>query len=102
MKVFAVRALTYASVGILAIAALRAAPPFEVRQPGEVLTREPFAGIWRQSVDTLERGQSLSSLLEQGGLSGAEVCDRLLGEVKAYSGHADFDDDVCLVAIEAR
>ena len=36
------------------------------------------------------------------GLSGAEVCDRLLAEVKAYSGHADFDDDVCLVAIEAR
>ncbi len=85
MKLFAVRALTYASVGVLAVAALRAAPPFEVRQPGDVLTREPFSAIWRQSVDTLERGQSLSSLLEQGGLSGAEAVDAM----RATSGTLD-------------
>jgi phosphoserine phosphatase RsbU/P len=36
------------------------------------------------------------------GLSGAEVSDRLLDEVQRYSGRAVFEDDVCLVAIEAR
>ena len=47
--------------------------------------------------------ERLSTLLTRSrALSGAEVSDRLLAEVKAFSGHADFDDDVCLVAIEAR
>ena len=36
------------------------------------------------------------------GRSGAEVSDRLLRAVQAYSGRTVFDDDVCLVAIEAR
>lgn len=36
------------------------------------------------------------------GLSGTEVNDRLIQAVQAHSGHAVFDDDVCLVAIEAR
>ena len=46
--------------------------------------------------------EKLSALLTRSrSLSGAEVSDRLLAEVKSFSGHADFDDDVCLVAIEA-
>ncbi len=46
--------------------------------------------------------ERLSAVLTRSrGLSGAEVSDRLLAEVKAFSGHTDFDDDVCLVAIEA-
>jgi sigma-B regulation protein RsbU (phosphoserine phosphatase) len=36
------------------------------------------------------------------GLSGAEVSDRLLRAVQAHSGRSEFDDDVCIVAIEAR
>lgn len=36
------------------------------------------------------------------GLSGADVSDRLLDEVQRYSGRSVFEDDVCLVAIEAR
>jgi sigma-B regulation protein RsbU (phosphoserine phosphatase) len=36
------------------------------------------------------------------GLSGSEISDRLLREVQGHSGHAGFEDDVCLVAIEAR
>jgi sigma-B regulation protein RsbU (phosphoserine phosphatase) len=36
------------------------------------------------------------------GRSGAEVSDRLLREMQTYSGSAVFEDDVCLVAIEAK
>lgn len=36
------------------------------------------------------------------GLSGAEVSDRLLREVRGHSGTTMFEDDVCLVAVEAR
>ena len=36
------------------------------------------------------------------GASGAEVSDRLLGEVQRHSGCTMFEDDVCIVAIEAR
>ena len=36
------------------------------------------------------------------GLSGAEVSDRLLREVQGHSGSTSFEDDVCLVAIEAK
>jgi phosphoserine phosphatase RsbU/P len=35
------------------------------------------------------------------GLTGAEVSDRLLRAAQQYSGRAVFEDDVCLVAIEA-
>lgn len=41
-------------------------------------------------------------LIRARGVSGAEVNARLLAELNAFSGHADFEDDVCLVAIEAR
>lgn len=36
------------------------------------------------------------------GLSGADISDRLLDAVQRYSGRTVFEDDVCLVAIEAR
>lgn len=36
------------------------------------------------------------------GRSGSEISDLLLREVQTYSDQSDFDDDVCLVAIEAR
>lgn len=36
------------------------------------------------------------------GLSGADVSDRLLREVQTYSGRSVFEDDVCVVAIEAQ
>jgi sigma-B regulation protein RsbU (phosphoserine phosphatase) len=35
-------------------------------------------------------------------LPGAEVCDRILHEVKNHSGRSEFEDDVCIVAIESR
>ena len=35
-------------------------------------------------------------------LSGAALSDRLLQEALRYCGRSDFDDDVCLVAIESR
>lgn len=36
------------------------------------------------------------------GLSGGEVSDQLLREVKLHSGRSEFEDDVCIVAIDAR
>jgi phosphoserine phosphatase RsbU/P len=41
-------------------------------------------------------------LAETCGRSGDEVSDRLLRDVKTHSGRAEFEDDVCIVAIEAR
>ena len=35
-------------------------------------------------------------------LSGSQVSDRLLREVQSHSGRSEFEDDVCLVVIEAR
>jgi sigma-B regulation protein RsbU (phosphoserine phosphatase) len=36
------------------------------------------------------------------GLSAGDVSDRLLREVQTYSGRSVFEDDVCLVAVEAK
>ncbi|MEO6245260.1 MAG: PP2C family protein-serine/threonine phosphatase, partial [Opitutaceae bacterium] len=55
------------------------------------------------SAGTLFGEERLRALLTGArGLSGAELNERLLADVKSFSGHANFDDDVCLVAIEAR
>jgi sigma-B regulation protein RsbU (phosphoserine phosphatase) len=35
------------------------------------------------------------------GVHGSEVCDYILREMHTHSGRAEFEDDVCLVAIEA-
>jgi len=35
------------------------------------------------------------------GLSGAALIDRLVGEVKAFTGHSNFEDDLCVVAAES-
>jgi sigma-B regulation protein RsbU (phosphoserine phosphatase) len=43
----------------------------------------------------------LSILLESRGLAGTEVNDRLIAAVLAHGVRTDFEDDVCLVAIEA-
>jgi sigma-B regulation protein RsbU (phosphoserine phosphatase) len=42
------------------------------------------------------------SLTASRGRSGAEVTDQLLREVRSHSGSMEFEDDVCLVAIEAK
>jgi serine phosphatase RsbU (regulator of sigma subunit) len=36
------------------------------------------------------------------GLHGEDVCDRLLSDVQSHSGRPEFEDDVCLVVIEAK
>jgi sigma-B regulation protein RsbU (phosphoserine phosphatase) len=41
-------------------------------------------------------------LLTSDGISGSELSDRLLQQVQAHSGQSQFEDDVCLLAIEAR
>jgi phosphoserine phosphatase RsbU/P len=42
------------------------------------------------------------TLRETCSLSGAQVSDRILQEVKTHSGRLEFEDDVCIVAIECR
>lgn len=45
----------------------------------------------------------LREILSQSrGLTGSEISDRVLREVQAYSGRAVFEDDVCVVAVEAK
>jgi serine phosphatase RsbU (regulator of sigma subunit) len=41
-------------------------------------------------------------LLAAPGISGAELSDRILHEVQVHSGQSQFEDDVCLLVIEAR
>lgn len=41
-------------------------------------------------------------LISSFGLSSSELSDQLLNDVHAHSGQSVFEDDVCLVAIEAR
>jgi serine phosphatase RsbU (regulator of sigma subunit) len=41
-------------------------------------------------------------LVASRGMSGADVSDRLLRELETYSGKKDFEDDVCVVAVESR
>ncbi len=47
--------------------------------------------------------ERLRTLIEQNsGLSGAQMIERLVHEVEAFSGHANFDDDLCVVAVESN
>jgi murein DD-endopeptidase MepM/ murein hydrolase activator NlpD len=86
LKPATARALTYFVVGALAFVALRVQPYGDVRQPGEMLTGKPvLSPLWRQSVDTLARGQTLSSLFERGGLTAVDVRDML----RAAAGQLD-------------
>lgn len=84
MKPVAARALACTVVGALAVAAMRVSPP-DVRQPGEIFAGPPRSALWLESVDTLERGQALTSLLEQGGLSGDEAAEAM----RATAGQID-------------
>lgn len=45
--------------------------------------------------------QLCAVLRETRGQSGAAICDRVLRELQGYSGKSGFEDDVCLVAVEA-
>jgi len=40
-------------------------------------------------------------LLENSALSGPLLLDRLMADVKAFTGKGDFDDDLCLLAVES-
>lgn len=91
MPVASARAATYSVVALLAFAALRYTPTLEQRRPAEQLLgadgedapryaaasaeARPFARyagpVWRQQVDTIDRGETLSAVLERQGLHGA-------------------------------
>lgn len=77
MKTAVARLLAYSGVGVLAYAALQLNPPI-VRPPAEVLARRVASAMWKQSVDTLARGQSLTSLLARRGISGSDAAEAIL------------------------
>ncbi len=73
-------------------------------EPGDL-----FLGYTDGVLEAADRGggiygeERLRSLVTRyGTLSGAEVSDNLLREVQGHRGNPEFEDDVCLVAIEAR
>lgn len=75
--------------------------PFE---PGDI-----FLGYTDGVLEASDRGGTMfgeermrALLADCRDLSGAEISDRLLREVRGHSGAHTFEDDVCLVAIEAR
>ena len=87
-KLDGARAVTYTAVALLAGAALRFTPPLEARRPAELLSGPPASAagatapatppgysraVWRQQVDTLGRGESLSELLERRGVTGEQA-----------------------------
>lgn len=73
-------------------------------EPGDL-----FLGYTDGVIEALDHGGDMfgeermrSLLANSRGLSGAELNDRLLREVRGHSGSTAFEDDVCLVAIEAK
>lgn len=96
-KIDVARVVTYSIIALLAAAALRFTPPIQARRPAELLSGRRavragatapasslrYAGLtWRQHVDTLGRGESLSQLLDRGGVRGEQAA----GVVRALGG----------------
>jgi sigma-B regulation protein RsbU (phosphoserine phosphatase) len=53
------------------------------------------------SSGTMFGEEKLRALIQQGAsLSCADLIDRLVKEVIAFTGRSDFEDDVCLLAVE--
>lgn len=72
------RAVTYAIVIILGALAVAFTPPLPDRQPvAEVLSVVPRAPAWRQTHDTLARGESLGALLDRAGIRGRQAANVL-------------------------
>ena len=85
------RVVTYSVVALLAAAAVRFTPPLEAPRPAELFAGpSPSAtagatapaiaprysrAVWRQQVDTLGRGESISQLLERRGLRGTAAAN---------------------------
>jgi murein DD-endopeptidase MepM/ murein hydrolase activator NlpD len=63
------RAITYSVVALLAVGAIAFTPPIIARQPAAVLAVAPRVPVWRQHVDTLGKGETLSALLGRAGLT---------------------------------
>src|SRR5262245_36648791 len=66
------RAITYGVVALLAVGAIyftNPLPPGAATPVGEILSDEHAAHIWRERVDTVGRGENLTSVLARGGLS---------------------------------
>jgi murein DD-endopeptidase MepM/ murein hydrolase activator NlpD len=82
LKTSASRLATYLVVGTLAVAALQLDPP-DAPSPtplAAIAARESTSVAvprWRQRVDTLGRGETLSHLLARGGVTEAEAADAL-------------------------
>ncbi len=80
-----IRAISFGGVALVVVAALRANPtPIPDARPGEMLVMPAPAVTLYERVDTLDRGESMSTLLSRGGLAGLEV-------LNAFKEAADLD-----------
>ena len=76
MRRWGARLAVYTAVALLAWGAIAVVRPIPEKRAGEVLngTRTP---TWRERVDSLSRGETLSGLLSRGGLSTEEASSAL-------------------------
>ena len=79
MRLAVVRFGLYAVVALALAGALRFTPqlPDPQRKAGDVLVTQAATPSWKMRFDTLERGETLQSLLRRGGLDGASAARAL-------------------------
>jgi murein DD-endopeptidase MepM/ murein hydrolase activator NlpD len=79
LRVGIVRIALYSLVALALAGALRFTPqlPDAERKPAEVLVAQAATPTWRLRFDTLDRGESLRSLLRRGGLNDSAVARAL-------------------------
>jgi murein DD-endopeptidase MepM/ murein hydrolase activator NlpD len=70
-----VRIALYALLALALAGAIRFTPrlPDDTQRPAELLTTQAATPSWKLRFDTLDRGESLQSLLERGGLSDVDA-----------------------------
>jgi sigma-B regulation protein RsbU (phosphoserine phosphatase) len=72
-------------------------------QPGDTLLGYTD-GLFEASngADTMFGEKRLRTLITQNiGLPGVQLIERLVKEVAAFTGHSDFDDDICALTVES-
>ena len=74
MKTWVARSICYGAVASLAAAALAFVRPLPTRIPVALL-KEQARGGWRESVDSVARGETLGEVFQRGGLAGGAALE---------------------------
>src|SRR5262249_3469337 len=75
LKPALLRIALYSLIALALASAIRFTPrlPDENHRPADILTAQAAAPSWKVRFDTVERGESLQSLFERGGLRGGDA-----------------------------